>query len=301
MFGRVAACSVAAFLVVSPAPSSGETRAFADMDAPLATTVTATTQDQAQEQNQEQTENQKQAQARDDAQAQVKVAALDPAEPSVKSPAVTGPAIQSPAVAEPFGLTAVPVGTGDLLAKWSGVEADIRAESEILARCRDSAERCPAVARTFLAIIAAGRALTGRARIGVINRAVNLAIHPMSDLEQWGVPDRWSAPLDTLTSGLGDCEDYAIAKYVALKEAGVAENDLRLVIVRNVAAGEDHAVAAARLDGNWIMLDNRWLTLVEDSKMRRVIPLFVLDDDGVRQFAPAARYAAAPASFAEAK
>ena len=32
------------------------------------------------------------------------------------------------------------------------------------------------------------------------------------------------------------------------------------------------------------MLDNRWLTLVQDVKMRRVVPLFVLDRDGLRQF-----------------
>jgi len=90
----------------------------------------------------------------------------------------------------------------------------------------------------------------------------------------------------TLTTGHGDCEDYAIAKYVALMAAGVAEDSVRLVIVRNLAAGEDHAVAAARLDGGWIILDNRWLALVEDSAMRRVIPLFVLARDGVKQFAP---------------
>ena len=44
----------------------------------------------------------------------------------------------------------------------------------------------------------------------------------MSDLAQWGVIDRWSAPLETFTTGRGDCEDYAIAKYVALTAAGVA-------------------------------------------------------------------------------
>jgi predicted transglutaminase-like cysteine proteinase len=143
--------------------------------------------------------------------------------------------------------------------------------------------------------------VSGRARIGVINRAINLAIRPASDLAQWGVPDRWSAPLDTFTTGRGDCEDYAIAKYVALTEAGFDAGDVRLVIVRNTAAGEDHAIVAVRLNGDWIMLDNRWLTLVDDVDMPQAIPLFVLDRGGVRQFAPAAMTAArrpsAPASF----
>jgi predicted transglutaminase-like cysteine proteinase len=288
MFGRVAACGIIAFLLVVPAHSSGETKAFADASA--ASVVFAMTHSQSQEPVQDQ--------LLDDAQTPAKVATLVPADPSFQSPAGAVPGIQSSALAEPFGLKAVPVEGGQLLAKWTGVEADINAESKILARCHDNAESCPSSAKNFLAIIAEGRAHTGRSRIGVINRAINLAIQPMSDLAQWGVPNRWIAPLVTLTTGRGNCKDYAIAKYVALREAGVADDDVRLVIVRNLAADEDHAVTAVRLDGNWIMLDNRWLTLVEDNEMDRVIPLFVLDDAGVRQFVPAIKPAVRQASAA---
>ena len=94
----------------------------------------------------------------------------------------------------------------------------------------------------------------------------------MSDLAQWGVIDHWSAPLETFTIGRGDCEDYAIAKYVALIQAGVAAEDVRLIIVRDLDVGEDHAVVAAHLDGDWVILDNRRLMLVKDSEMRRVVP-----------------------------
>ena len=208
-----------------------------------------------------------------------------PAQP----PAASDPAehsMQTPAPAEPFALNVESVTAGPVLSKWNGVVADIRAESEILTRCRSGARHCPAAARKFLNVIADGRAREGRARIGVINRAINLAIQPMTDLAQWGVTDRWSAPLATLTTGRGDCEDYAIAKYVALREAGVAEADVRLVIVRDFANGEDHAVVAARVDEKWIMLDNRRLTLIEDSAMPHVLPLFAFDQDGVKRFAP---------------
>jgi predicted transglutaminase-like cysteine proteinase len=215
-------------------------------------------------------------QARDDAKSQSKMAAVDRAEPSVILPTL----------AQPFGLNAVLVATGELLTNWSSVGADIRAESEILAQCRENIVQCPPAARTFLAIVAEGRAQSGRARIGVINRAINLAIRPMSDLAQWGVDDRWTAPLATLTTGFGDCEDYAIAKYVALMEAGVAAEDVRLIIARDLVRGEGHAVVAVRLDGRWIMLDNRWLALADDREMRRLIPRFVLDREGVRQFVP---------------
>jgi len=302
MFGRVAVCSIAALLLVSPRLSGGETNAFANVNGSLPAVVIATLHEQARDQISDQIPDQTEDRARDDAQAAAQVAALDPAEPSIGSPAVVGPAIQTPVLAGPFGLDTVPVASGEVLAKWNGVEADIRAEKDILELCRSSAERCPAAARSFLAIVAQGRTQTGRARIGIINRAINLAIRPMSDLAQWGVLDRWSAPLETLTTRRGDCEDYAIAKYVALTQAGVAAEDVRLVIVHDLAVDENHAVVATRLDGDWIVLDNRWLTLVRDSEMPRMVPLVVLDQTGVRlllpKAAPDVRRASAPCANA---
>jgi predicted transglutaminase-like cysteine proteinase len=309
MLGRVTAWSLAALLVVAPGAYGIETGPFADAPTAIAAAPgvgggpATMTPDQspdrvetkAQDRFEAATKAQVEMQANEPDRArdnsQNKMAALDPALPS--SP--------SPSLAEPFGLGVLPIGGGEILAKWSGVEADIRADNEVLARCHDNAELCPGPAKNFLAVVDQGRALTGRSRIGVINRAVNLAIEPTSDLAQWGVPDRWSSPLETFTTGRGDCEDYAIAKYVALTAAGVDAQDVKLVIVRELATGQDHAVVAARLDGKWMMLDNRWLRLVEDSDIRNAQPLFVLDAGGVKQFAPmaisGARRNSAPAAL----
>jgi predicted transglutaminase-like cysteine proteinase len=315
MVYRVAAWSVAVFLIVSPAASGIETDTLMNAQASAAATAPiAMTPDQTQDRTPDQTnagaddrfDARPQVQAEVQAQhdplpddAGTTVAALDPVEPKWTSPTLpTSPAMT---LAEPFGLDAVPVEGGEILTKWSGVEADIRADNEILARCRENAALCPTSAQNFLAVVAQGQVQSGRSRIGVINRAINLAIEPMSDLAQWGVPDRWSSPLETFTTGRGDCEDYAIAKYVALTAAGVAAEDVRLVIIHDVAVGQDHAIVATRLDGKWIMLDNRWLRLVVDADMRQIVPMFVLDGDGVRQFAsPAlsgARRTAAPAAL----
>jgi len=298
MFRRVAVCSIAALLLFSPRPSGGETNAFASVDGAVPVVVIATSHEQARDPISDQIPDQTEDRARDDVQAAAQIAVLDPAEPSIGSPTEVRPVIQAPVLAEPFGLDTVPVASGEVLTKWSGVEANIRAEKDILELCRLSAERCPAAARAFLAIVEQGRDHTGRARIGIINRAINMAIRPMSDLAQWGVLDRWSAPLETLTTGRGDCEDYAIAKYVALTEAGVAAEDVRLVIVHDLAVDESHAVVATRLNGDWIILDNRWLTLVKDREMPRMVPLFALDQTGVSlllpKAAPEVRHASAP-------
>jgi predicted transglutaminase-like cysteine proteinase len=187
--------------------------------------------------------------------------------------------------AEPFGLFASPVSEGGLREKWLGVERKLDDERVQLALCDGDRERCVSpAALQLLAIVDTGRAREGRARLGEINRAINLAIRPMTDLAQYGQIDVWSSPLDTFAHAAGDCEDYAIAKYVALRLAGISADDLRLVVMRDTIRGDGHAVAAARLDGHWLMLDNNRMAMVEDADMRNYRPLFVLDERGVMRY-----------------
>jgi predicted transglutaminase-like cysteine proteinase len=196
---------------------------------------------------------------------------------------------------EPFGLSASLLSEGGLRDKWLGVERKLDDERVQLALCDGDRERCVSpAALQLLAIVDLGRARQGRARLGEINRAINLAIHPMSDLAQYGQIDVWSSPLVTFTHAAGDCEDYAIAKYVALRLAGISADDLRLVVLHDTVRGEDHAVAAARLDGHWLMLDNIRMAMIEDGDVRNYRPLFVLDDRGVMRYGDAPLMAAMP-------
>jgi predicted transglutaminase-like cysteine proteinase len=190
--------------------------------------------------------------------------------------------------AEPFGLFASKLSAGMLREKWLGVERKLDDERVQLALCDGDRERCVSpAALQLLAIVDNARARDGRARLGEINRAINLAIRPMSDMAQYGQIDVWSSPLVTFTTGAGDCEDYAIAKFVALRLAGVAPDDLRIVVMRDTIHGEDHAVVAARLDDHWLTLDNRRMTMVEDAYVRNYRPTFVIDQYGIMQYVDA--------------
>lgn len=186
-----------------------------------------------------------------------------------------------------FGLATEPV-AGQVGAKWRAVEVDIETALELLARCRAGAA-CPAVAQELMKIVDQGAGRDGLARVGLINRAIDLAIIPTSDQAQWGVPDRWSPPFETLATDRGDCEDYAILKYAALLAAGVSRDDVKIVILHNVLPDEDHAVAAARVDGAWLILDDSKLALVRDTDIVGALPRFVLDEHGARRFVAAAR------------
>jgi predicted transglutaminase-like cysteine proteinase len=186
---------------------------------------------------------------------------------------------------EPFGLFAAALTNGGLQEKWLDVERKLDDERVQLALCDGDRDRCASpAALQLLAIVDSARAREGRARLGEINRAINLAIRPMSDLAQYGQIDVWSSPLVTFAHGAGDCEDYAIAKLVALRLAGIAAGDLRIVVMRDARSGEDHAVAAARLDGHWLILDNRRMAMVEDVYSRNTRPLFVIDQHDVMQY-----------------
>jgi predicted transglutaminase-like cysteine proteinase len=193
------------------------------------------------------------------------------------------PAKNNEQTATLFDLDTEPVTEGELLKKWSRTMAEMAQELHTIDQCRAN-NACPAVARRLIDLSTQGAGRNGRARVGLINRAVDLAISPSSDEAQWHVPDHWSAPFETLQSGRGDCEDYAILKYLALLEAGISEDDVKIVIVKNVFPNEDHAMVATRVDGEWLILDNRTLTLVRDTDLTRAIPEFVLDKVGVRHF-----------------
>jgi predicted transglutaminase-like cysteine proteinase len=185
---------------------------------------------------------------------------------------------------EPFGRQPMVASPNEVSAKWAELQSRILSEDKILAACRLSEDACPAAARRFVDIIELGRQRQGRARLGAINRAVNLSIKPVSDWAQYGVADFWSAPLATLSAGTGDCEDYAIVKYVALRESGIVPDDLRLVIVYDIKRETDHAVVAVRLDLEWLILDNRTLILVNAEEAGHYHPLIVLDHQGVGAF-----------------
>jgi predicted transglutaminase-like cysteine proteinase len=203
-----------------------------------------------------------------------------------------------PATTQPFGLSAWSLSAGALNDKWLALARKLDDDRVQIALCDGDREHCvsPAALR-FLAIVDQARAREGRARVGEINRAINLAIRPASDLAQYGEEDVWSAPLATFSHGAGDCEDYAIAKYMALRQAGFAAWDLRIVILRDTFRQEDHAVAAVRLDGHWWMLDNQRMAMVEDTDARNVRPLFVIDESSIAKYADAPLLASATAPF----
>jgi predicted transglutaminase-like cysteine proteinase len=194
---------------------------------------------------------------------------------------------------EPFGLSAAPAPAGPMWIKWREFETGIMQSVEAVARCRTNPATCSPAETRLIALIEMARHASGRAKFGLVNREINLTIAYTNDAEQHGAADVWSSALASMASGRGDCEDFAIAKYLTLREAGVPASDLRLLVGRVRNLGAAHAVLAARLDGHWLILDNRRMAMLEDAYASDLQPLFALDHVGVKQFGRPAMVVAA--------
>ena len=85
-----------------------------------------------------------------------------------------------------------------------------------------------------------------------VNRWTNETIRPMTDVEHWGVVEKWSYPDD----GYGDCEDYVLLKRRLLMQAGWPRSALLITVVRD-KKGEGHAVLTVKTDKGDFVLDNQ--------------------------------------------
>ncbi|WP_298257824.1 transglutaminase-like cysteine peptidase [Bradyrhizobium sp.] len=85
-----------------------------------------------------------------------------------------------------------------------------------------------------------------------VNHWVNETIKPMTDMDHWGVVEKWSIPTD----GYGDCEDYVLLKRKMLIDAGWPREALLITVVRD-KMGEGHAVLTVKSDKGEFILDNQ--------------------------------------------
>ena len=89
--------------------------------------------------------------------------------------------------------------------------------------------------------------------LNAVNRKVNTTVKPRTDMEHWGVVDRWDLPDD----GYGDCEDYQLLKRkILVEQYGFPKRAFRMTVVID-EQGEGHAVMMVRTDEGDLILDNK--------------------------------------------
>lgn len=101
------------------------------------------------------------------------------------------------------------------------------------------------------------------------------------DLPHWGVEDYWATPAEMVSSNGGDCEDYSIAKYFALKELGVPIRRLRITYVKAASLNRAHMVLAyyPEPDAQPLILDNLINEVKPASQRPDLIPVYSFNDE----------------------
>ncbi|MCP4394127.1 MAG: hypothetical protein GY804_07705 [Alphaproteobacteria bacterium] len=109
-----------------------------------------------------------------------------------------------------------------------------------------------------------------------INEFANQNIYT-SDNVNWGVEDYWESPGEFLRR-YGDCEDYAITKYMSLIELGWDTNKMRVVVLEDTNLNLIHVVLAVHIDDKIKILDNQHNMVVDDTRIKHYRPIFSVNE-----------------------
>lgn len=116
-----------------------------------------------------------------------------------------------------------------------------------------------------------------RHQIEAVNQFMNRAPY-IIDPVNYRVSDYWATPLQFLNKD-GDCEDYAIAKYISLRELGFPTEMLRIVVLDDLNLGIAHAVLVVYLDGEALILDNQISHVVSAARIRHYRPIYSINEE----------------------
>ncbi len=111
-----------------------------------------------------------------------------------------------------------------------------------------------------------------------VNDVVN-RIPYINDNQIYGQNDYWATPIEFVKRG-GDCEDFAITKYVALRALGVPEQRLRVLILQDLQKNMPHAVLVVYTDNGAVILDNQMKNVTPTEQISHYKPIFSINRDG---------------------
>lgn len=112
-------------------------------------------------------------------------------------------------------------------------------------------------------------------QIREINDYMNRAPY-ITDPVNWGQKDFWATPGEFMAK-FGDCEDYAISKYMSLRYLGYAEKDLRVVAVKDLNLKIGHAILVVFYKGAPYVLDNQIKQVIPATKIKHYLPVFSIN------------------------
>lgn len=125
--------------------------------------------------------------------------------------------------------------------------------------------------------------LTEMDKLTLVNDFFNDNVMFVDDILLWSQEDYWATPIEMLSMGAGDCEDYSIAKYFTLKQLGVDEDKLRITYVKAVNLDQAHMVLTYFENKRSIplVLDNLINEIQPANRRQDLVPVYSFNGTGL--------------------
>jgi len=135
----------------------------------------------------------------------------------------------------------------------------------------------------------AATALDAMGKIKRVNEFFNRRVLFGEDIAIWGENDYWATPLELMGKGIGDCEDFSIAKYYTLLSLGISNDKLRITYVKARIGGSHSDITQAHMilgyyedpAGEPFILDNLVTEVRPASRRNDLIPIFSFNNEGL--------------------
>jgi len=150
-------------------------------------------------------------------------------------------------------------------------------------------ERAVQVVVAWQEMMLSAQSLSEADKVRRVNEFFNRRIQFGEDQAIWGVNDYWATPLEFMGRGIGDCEDFSIAKYFSLRSLGVPLESLRITYVRARIGGPRSEITQAHMvlayyeepTGEPLILDNLITEVRPASRRGDLMPIFSFNSEGL--------------------
>ncbi len=183
-----------------------------------------------------------------------------------------------PGIKPLFGKTGEPTPGIKPFPKWNeALEKYFKEKRKAEAGCTG---RCPL--KDWEAMIKENAGQPKERIIKNVNRDLNKKEY-ITDEINWGVKDYWESPGEFYAK-FGDCEDYAISKYLTLRALGFSPDEMIITAVQDLNLRVGHAILIVYLDGKALLLDNQIRLITEDTRVKHYKPVYAVNEEAWWRF-----------------
>jgi len=130
--------------------------------------------------------------------------------------------------------------------------------------------------KTWIAFLNKVKSEPDLEKLKKVNAFMNQAKYIVDPIN-WSVKDYWATPAQFFQR-FGDCEDFAVAKFMSLAALGYDRSKMRIVVLQDLNLKVAHAVLAVDLDGKTYILDNQIKEVIEADRIRHYRPVYSVNE-----------------------